>query len=94
MVQITTGHGFVKYHLFNTGRAADLLCRKSAWHLLAKCPAMAGHRLAMMYMMRIQPWNIQPPCLKNFVMSKAVQTLVGFPDEVVVSQTTSAEATQ
>ena len=39
-------------------------------------------------------WNMQPPCLKNFVMSKAIQTLVGFTDEAVASQMASAEATQ
>ena len=100
LVQFITGHGFVKYHLFNTGCTDDKSCHKCrgdtefSWHLLAECPALARHRLDTMYTTRIQPWNIQPPCLKTFVISKPIQALMGFSDEAVASQMASAEATK
>ena len=44
IVQFASGHNYLKYHMFNTGRAQDNLCRlcqsnpETAWHLLTECP--------------------------------------------------------
>ena len=49
LVQFITGHNFLRYHLFNTGRAASADCRlcaehtpETSWHLWTECPALCS----------------------------------------------------
>ena len=55
MVQFISGHNYLRYHLFNTGKSLTSLCRtceekdETAWHLLTDCPAQAHPRMMCFY---------------------------------------------
>ena len=67
MVQFLSGHNYLKYHLFNTGRASTDKCRlcqaatESSWHLLTDCEPLMFLRFQIFF--NVSPSEAPKPCL-------------------------------
>ena len=81
IIQFITGHNYLKYHLYNTNRAGDKICRKcqeaveTAWHLVAECLAMYEERLEIFHARHVEGLP-KPKQVIRFAQSFTVERLM------------------
>ena len=84
LLQFVTGHNYLKYHLYNTGRADDPMCRlcnednETAWHIMAVCPRLFFIRADHLCAMQLDHMP-HPRALLNFLKDPKINSLITIP---------------
>ena len=86
ILQFVTGHNYLQYHLFNTGRADSPNCRlceeapETAWHILSECPSLSFQRMNTLIQCEVLTLP-HPRRLTRFLELRMVRSLLEFPNE-------------
>ena len=87
IVHFLPGHNYLKYHMFNTGRATNSLCRlcgssvETSWHLLENCEPLMLSRLQILFTQLVERAP-QPRYLHNFIEHTQVFSLLAATDKI------------
>ena len=85
LLQFVTGHNYLRYHLYNTGRADNPMCRlcheekETAWHIMAECPRLFFVRAEHLCAMELDHMP-HPRALLNFLKSPTINPLLTIPN--------------